>query len=60
MRGGERIAEAIRGEVRGDLMFGYYRFVATYHREPVDLDDFFDGMRNIAAENAATAVLMER
>jgi hypothetical protein len=29
----------------------YYRFISTYPREPVDLDDFFDGMRNISAEN---------
>jgi hypothetical protein len=41
-------------------MFGYYRFVATYHREPFDADDLFDGLRNIAAENAATDALMEQ
>jgi len=33
-------------------MFLYYRFLSTYHRDPRDLDDLFDGMRNISAENA--------
>ena len=34
-------------------MFMYYRFVETYHREPEDPDDLFDGMRNVMAQNAA-------
>jgi hypothetical protein len=38
-------------------MYGYYRFLATYHREPVDADDLFDGLRNIAAENAIGSIL---
>ena len=33
------------------MMFLYYRFVATYHTRPIDLDEFFDGMRNLSAEN---------
>ena len=34
-------------------MYAYYRFVETYHREPEDYDDFYDGLRNIMAGNAA-------
>ncbi len=34
------------------MMFLYYRFVETYHREPEDPDDLFDGMRNVIAMNA--------
>lgn len=41
-------------------MYGYYRFVQTYHREPVDLDDLFDGLRNVAADNAVVEILTER
>lgn len=39
-------------------MFAYYKFVQTYHREPLDPDDLFDGMRNIAAENAVLDELL--
>lgn len=35
------------------MMFIYYRFVETYHREPEDADDLFDGLRNVVAINAA-------
>lgn len=41
-------------------MFAYYKFVQTYHREPLDPDDLFDGMRNIAAENAVLDELLPR
>ena len=38
------------------MMFLYYRFVSTYHREPIDPDDFFDGIRNIVAESDISAL----
>ncbi len=41
-------------------MYGYYRFLQNYHRDPVDLDDLFDGMRNIAADNEVEAYLIEK
>ncbi len=40
-------------------MYGYYRFLETYHREPIDPDDFFDGLRNIAASNAVIEALTD-
>jgi hypothetical protein len=39
------------------MMHGYYRFLGVYHREPVDADDLFDGIRSIAADNAASRVV---
>ncbi len=33
-------------------MFLYYRFLAEFHRDPIDPDDLFDGLRNISAEAA--------
>jgi hypothetical protein len=30
----------------------YYRFLETFSRDPDDLDDLFDGLRTIAANNA--------
>jgi hypothetical protein len=41
-------------------MFAYYKFLQTFHREPVDPDDLFDGMRNIAAENAVMDASLPR
>ena len=32
-------------------MFLYYRVLAEYHRDPIDPDDLFDGLRNMAAES---------
>ena len=52
--GDERIATIVERETRGSLMFLYYRFLSTYGRDAKDLDDLFDGMRNIGAENKIT------
>ena len=49
--GNQAIADIVERETRGGMMFLYYRFVATYHTRPIDLDEFFDGMRNLSAEN---------
>jgi hypothetical protein len=42
------------------MMFMYYRFLSQYHREPKDLDDWFDGLRNIIAENEIMALAYKR
>jgi hypothetical protein len=34
------------------MIFLYYRFLSTYGRDALDLDDLFDGLRNISAENS--------
>lgn len=41
-------------------MFLYYRFLSVYHERPKDLDDLFDGMRNISAENAIQELTFKR
>ena len=41
-------------------MFLYYRFLSTYSRDARDLDDLFDGIRNMKAENDINSLMYER
>lgn len=34
----------IEKKVGSDFLFFYYVFLKEYHREPVDLDDYFTGI----------------
>ena len=41
-------------------MYMYYRFLETFHRDPDDADELFDGLRNIAANNAIQDYVMKK
>jgi hypothetical protein len=32
-------------------IYNYYTFLSQYHRDPVDLHDFFDGLNSFSARN---------
>ena len=46
--GSDSRIEKIIGRV-GSATFGFYRFMATFGREPIDPEDFFDGIETANA-----------
>lgn len=44
-----RIRRIIAGSVGSADLFMYYQYIREYHRDPLDIEDFFDGISAMSA-----------
>jgi hypothetical protein len=59
--GGVDVSHIVVNTFKGQfLLFNYYNFLSEYHREPKNVDDFFDGLQVMKTNNKIENFLVNK